>query len=50
MVRKVTGTAKYNPLLPVVASCRAEAVIKRVLFAETLITFQRTSYVVCPPF
>ena len=42
-VRKVTGIAKYKPLLPVVVNCRAEAVIKRVLFAETVITFQRTS-------
>ena len=30
--------------------CLAEAVISRVLFAVTDITFQRTSYVVCVPF
>jgi hypothetical protein len=31
-------------------NCRADAVISRVLLAVTVITFQRTSYVVCVPF
>jgi hypothetical protein len=50
MLCRVTGKVKnWLPSWPVFMD-RADAVINReVVFVETLITFQRTSYVACEP-